>query len=82
MGLEPETVPGTCDKKLKCEHGTLRHAVTFSVNCLMTEGGRGGRGKASMGEGSEGPGIITNDDTFSSALCDATNAARRLKPAV
>ena len=55
---------------------------TFSVNCLMTEGGRGGRGKASMGEGSDGPGIMTKEATFSSDLCADTRAARRLKPDV
>ncbi len=55
---------------------------TFSVNCLITEGGRGGRGKASMGEGSDGPGIMTKEATFSSDLCADTRAARRLKPDV
>lgn len=48
----------------------------------MTDDGSGGRGKASMGEGSEGPGIMTNEATFSGALCEATRAARRLKPDV
>ena len=57
-------------------------SCTFSVNCLMTDGGSGGRGNASIGEGSDGPGIITKDATFSNALCEATSAARRLKPEV
>jgi hypothetical protein len=35
-----------------------------------------------MGEGSDGPGTMTNEATFSKALCVDTSAARRLKPEV